>query len=65
MKWVDRLDVFAFLLLIGGVWLHAEAYMTDFQLTFVAIPCLVYVMVVSDQLRKRQIRQKLSKRKST
>ncbi|MEQ6376965.1 hypothetical protein RZN22_03245 [Bacillaceae bacterium S4-13-58] len=53
MKWVYWLDALIVLILLGSVGLHAMGKIEDLLLIIVAIPSLVYLVVLTDFLHKK------------
>lgn len=56
MKWTDVLDVMVLFCLFGAVILHAQQYISDLWITIIAAPCMIYIMILSDVIRKRSRR---------
>lgn len=63
MKWPDILDLLVLFSLLVSVGLHSQGYMGDVMITLIAAPCMFYIMVVSDVLRKKW-KKKQAKRNS-
>ncbi|MFC0522162.1 hypothetical protein ACFFGV_00980 [Pontibacillus salicampi] len=62
MKWHDMFDVFVLCLLFGSVILHANRVITDWMITLIAAPSMLYIMVVSDMIRKKSRRYYLRRK---